>query len=219
MHAAFAYRKSQCMAHAMIDTQYTDTVLIMASGSSAWHPFSIRTCPTIWSCLWMMWMPSGLLYTDAPEITGLANLPLGLALGPVYQLINVSPLGCLGVEDGPARCLKVPLIEICRMDPKLIQVAFSDRRRTSHENFSLRSSDFENEALITHRLGFDSRLPGSFLECQALIEPDAKSPPKSPHFMFTLVDDWRSRSRAILLSLARLLLEGSVLSMQPGRRM
>ena len=38
-------------------------------------------------------MPSGLLYTDAPEITGLANLPLGLALGPVYQLINVSPLG------------------------------------------------------------------------------------------------------------------------------
>lgn len=63
-------------------------------------------------------MPSGLLYTDAPEITGLANLPLGLALGPVYQLINVSPLGCLGVEDGPARCLKVPLIEICRMDPR-----------------------------------------------------------------------------------------------------
>ena len=35
MHAAYAYRKSQCMAHAMIDTQYTDTVLIMASGSSA----------------------------------------------------------------------------------------------------------------------------------------------------------------------------------------
>ena len=65
-----------------------------------WHPFSTsdipsapEPCPSIWS-LWMMWIPSGLLYTDAPEITGLANLPLGLALGPVYQLINVSLLGC-----------------------------------------------------------------------------------------------------------------------------
>lgn len=35
----------------------------------------------------------GLRYTDAPEITGLARLPLGLTLGPVYQLINVSMLG------------------------------------------------------------------------------------------------------------------------------
>ena len=69
----------------------------------------------------------------------------------------------------------------------MIQVAFPIERATaagtSHENFSLRSSDFENEALITHRLGFDSRLPGSFLECRALIEPDAKSSAKSPHFM------------------------------------
>eukprot|EP00931_Biecheleriopsis_adriatica_P057000 TRINITY_DN33805_c0_g2_i1.p1 TRINITY_DN33805_c0_g2~~TRINITY_DN33805_c0_g2_i1.p1 ORF type:complete len:366 (+),score=55.20 TRINITY_DN33805_c0_g2_i1:25-1122(+) len=31
-----------------------------------------------------------LLYTDAPEITGLANLPLGLALGPVYQPIDTA---------------------------------------------------------------------------------------------------------------------------------
>lgn len=31
-----------------------------------------------------------LLFSDAPEITGLANLPLGLAVGPVYQPIDVS---------------------------------------------------------------------------------------------------------------------------------
>ncbi|CAJ1334235.1 unnamed protein product [Effrenium voratum] len=58
-----------------------------------------------------------LLYTDAPEITGLANLPLGLALGPVYQLINVS------------------------------------------------SRAFENEALVTHKLGLvkaDLRVVGAF---------------------------------------------------------
>lgn len=40
-------------------------------------------------------MSRGLLYTDAPEITGLANLPLGLALGPVYQLIDVPLLGSI----------------------------------------------------------------------------------------------------------------------------
>ena len=38
--------------------------------------------------------PSGLLFSDAPEITGLANLPLGLAVGPVYQPIDTSWLGC-----------------------------------------------------------------------------------------------------------------------------
>lgn len=62
-----------------------------------------------------------LLYTDAPEITGLANLPLGLALGPVYQLIDVP------------------------------------------------SGDFENEALITHKLGLvkgDLAVVGTFTSAQ-----------------------------------------------------
>ena len=43
---------------------------------------------------------SGLLFSDAPEITGLANLPLGLAVGPVYQPIDVSWIDCYGMEEG-----------------------------------------------------------------------------------------------------------------------
>ena len=48
---------------------------------------------------------SGLLFSDAPEITGLANLPLGLAVGPVYQPIDVSHIDCMDAVGKKVRGL------------------------------------------------------------------------------------------------------------------
>ena len=175
----------------------------------------------------MMWMPSGLLYTDAPEITGLANLPLGLALGPVYQLINVSLLGCELRMDlqGDARfSLKVPLIEICRMDPRWskyiafpIDLCYPPAEVMRISRWGPVTSKMRRWSLTDLAL---------ILDCQCVIfgmpsfdRARCNIATKITTFHVTLVDDWRSRSRAILLSLARLLLERSVLSMQPGRRM
>lgn len=102
MHVAYAYRKSQCMANAMIDTQYTDTVLIMASGSSTWTSLQHQNLP---HCLKLFVNDVNALRTALHRCSRnywLSKPTTWIGLRPRLPTHQCVAAG-LRVEDGPAR--------------------------------------------------------------------------------------------------------------------